>query len=35
MPFAPTWTDLEMITGSEVRRKEKNKYPGISVIGGI
>ena len=35
MPFAATWMDLEIIIGSEVRQKEKDKYHMISLICGI
>ena len=32
MPFAATWTDLEIIILSEVSQKEKDKYHMISLI---
>ena len=35
MPFAATWTDLEMIMLSEKSQTEKDKYCVISVIYGI
>ena len=35
MPFAATWMDLEIITGSEVSQTEKGKYHRISLICGI
>ena len=35
MPFAATWTDLEMIILSEVSQTEKEKYYMISLICGI
>ena len=35
MPFAATWTDLEIIILSEVSLKEKDKYNMISLISGI
>ena len=35
MPFAATWTDLELITRSEISQKEKDKYHMILLIGGI
>ena len=31
MPFAATWTDLEIIILSEVSQKEKDKYHMISL----
>ena len=34
MPFAATWTDLEIIILSEVSQKEKDKYRMISLICG-
>ena len=34
MPLAATWMGLEMITPSEVSRKEKDKYHAISLICG-
>ena len=34
MPFAATWTDLEIIILNEVSQKEKDKYH-ISLICGI
>ena len=35
MPFAATWTNLEIIIVSEVSQKEKDKYHMISLICGI
>ena len=35
MPFAATWTDLEMIILSEVNQTEKDKYHMISLTCGI
>ena len=35
MPFAATWTDLEIIILSVVSQKEKDKYHMISLICGI
>ena len=35
MPFATTWTDLEIIILSEVSQKDKDKYQMISLICGI
>ena len=35
MPFAATWTELEIIILSEVSQTEKNKYHMISLICGI
>ena len=35
MPFAATWMDLEIITGSEVSQTEKDKYHVISLTWGI
>ena len=35
MPFAATWTDLEIIILSEVNQTEKDKYHMISLICGI
>ena len=34
MPFAMTWSDLEIIILSEVSQKEKDKYHTISFICG-
>ena len=34
MPFAATWTDLEMIVLSEVSQAEKDKYHMVSLICG-
>ena len=34
-PFAATWTDLEIITLSEVSQKEKDKYHMMPLICGI
>ena len=35
MPFAATWTDLEIIIRSEVSQTDKDKYYMISLIRGI
>ena len=35
MPFAATWTQLEIFILSEVSQKEKDKYHTISLICGI
>ena len=35
MPFAATWTELEMLILSEISQKEKAKYHMISLISGI
>ena len=35
MPFAATWTDLEMIMLHEVSQREKDKYHMVSLICGI
>ena len=35
MPFAATWIDLEIITLSELSKREKDKYHMISLIDGI
>ena len=35
LPFAATWIDLQIIILSGVIKKEKDKYPMISVICGI
>ena len=35
VPFAATWTQLEIITLSEVSRKKKKTYHMISLIYGI
>ena len=35
MPFAATWTDLEIIMLSEVSQTEKDKYHMMSLICGI
>ena len=35
MPFAATWTDLEIVIQSEVSQKEKDEYHIISLICGI
>ena len=35
IPFAATWTDLEVIVPSEVSQTEKGKYHVISLICGI
>ena len=35
MPFAATWTDLEIVILSEVSQTEKEKYRMISLISGI
>ena len=35
MPFAATWTDLEIIILSEVSQKEEDKYHMISLMCGI
>ena len=35
MPFAATWTQLEILILSEVSQKEKLKYHVISLICGI
>ena len=35
VPFAETWTDLEIVIQSKVSQKEKNKYHIISLICGI
>ena len=35
IPFAATWTDLEIIILSEVRKAKKDKYHRISLIYGI
>ena len=35
MPFAATWTDLEMIMLREVSQREKDKYHMVSLICGI
>ena len=35
MPFAATWTDLEIVILSEVSQTEKNKYHMLSLICGI
>ena len=35
MPFAATWTDLEIIIFSEVSKTEKDKYHMIALICGI
>ena len=35
MPFAATWTQLEIIIQSEVNQKEKDKYHIIAIIRGI
>ena len=35
MPFAATWTDLEIIIQSEASQKEKDKYYMISLTCGI
>ena len=32
MPFAATWTDLEIIKLNEVSQKEKNKYHMTSLV---
>ena len=32
MQFAATWMELEILILSEVRQKEKDKYPMISLI---
>ena len=32
MPFAATWTDLEIIILSEVSQKEKDKYHMVSLM---
>ena len=32
MPFAPMWTQLEMIILSEISQKEKDKYRVISLM---
>ena len=32
MPFAATWTDLEIIILSEISRTEKDKYHMISFV---
>ena len=34
-PFAATWMEVEVLTLSEVRQKEKDKYHMISLISGI
>ena len=34
MPFAATWMELETLTLSEIRQKEKDKYHMISLICG-
>ena len=35
MPFAATWTELEILILSEVSQKVKDKYHMISLIPGI
>ena len=35
MPFAATWTNLEIVILSEVSQTEKEKYRMISLINGI
>ena len=35
MPFAATWTELEILILSEVSQKEKGKYHMLSPICGI
>ena len=35
MPFAATWTDLEIIILSEVNQTEKDKYHMISLMCGV
>ena len=35
MSFAATWTDLEIVTLSEVSQAEKDKYHMISLICGV
>ena len=35
VPFAETWTDLEIVIQSEVSQKEKNKYHMLMLICGI
>ena len=35
MPFATTWTELEILILSEVSQKEKAKYHMISLICGV
>ena len=35
MPFAATWTELEILILSEISQKEKDKYHTISLISGI
>ena len=35
MPFVGTWMKLETLILSEVSKKEKDKYPMISLISGI
>ena len=35
LPFAETWTDLEIVVQSEVSQKGKNKYHVISLICGL
>ena len=35
MPFSATWMQLESLTPSEIRQKEKDKYHMTSLICGI
>ena len=35
MPFAAAWMQPEFLIQSEVRQKEKDKYPMISLLHGI
>ena len=35
MPFAATWMDLEMITGSEVSQRQRQISYGVTYMGSI